>query len=43
MSLLNYIQVLLINAYATLASWHLDPANAIYTRGYGYDYSKTED
>lgn len=41
--LVNFIHVLLINAYGRLATWHLDPADSIYTRGYGYDYSKTEE
>ena len=40
---LNYIRVVLINLYGTLATWHLDPAVSIYTRGYGYDYSKTDE
>lgn len=43
MLFLNAIRVSCANAYGRVATWKQEPASAIYSLGYGYEYSKTDD
>lgn len=40
--LFNDFKVLILNILGKLATWNLDPGVAVYSIGYGYDYTKTD-
>lgn len=43
MLVLNAVWVSCINIFGRVATWGAQPASAIYSLGYGYDYEKTDD
>ena len=40
---LNFIRVCCINAFARVVTTREPPASAIYSSGYGYNYTKTDN
>lgn len=43
MLFLNAVLVSYINVFGRVVTWGAQPASAIYSLGYGYDYEKTDD
>jgi len=43
MLFLNALRTTYVNMFGRVVTWRDQPASAIYSLGYGYDYEKTDD